>query len=322
MTDVVVDVAMPAYRRATFIGEAIESVLSQSHASWRLTVCDNGPGGGEVERAVEPYLADPRIAHLVTGRDLPLAENWTKALNAGASPYVALLNDDDRWHPDFLGVRVEALERHPECGFAFGEWMQIREEGRVAGMAATRHAEGVLDRSLLAEWFTRENPLAPSTALLRRSALAQVGSFFDARWYYCDWEMWARLSARFPCYYVARQDSDFRRHGEANTYVSQDEPAGILALTDHLERLFRQEVPGFGLSRRERARARSQILLHSAMAAHQSGGWHASSALYRQALLEYPPALFGARSRSILAGTLLGRRLSHTLRALKRRVST
>lgn len=318
MSEITVDVAIPAYKRATFIAEAIESVLLQTHDRWKLTVSDNGTGGGEVEQAVQPYLSDPRISHVVTGSELPLAENWTRAVKQGSSPYVALLNDDDRWHPDFLGARVEALEANPECGFAFGEWVQIDDAGTAIDGASSRYEEGVLDRPLLAAWFTRENPVAPSATMVRRSALDAVGSSFDGAWQYCDWEMWARLAARFPAYYLARLDSDFRRHAQAYSYASGEDPDRLLRMLDHIEQLF-DEVEGFRRSRIERAKTRSLVLLHSAIAIHQGGGWPASGALYRRAIREYPPSVLGSRSRSMLARSLLGERGSKAVRGALRR---
>ena len=60
---------MPAYKRPQFIAEAIESVLAQTHTDWRLLVSENGPGGGEVEAAVRPYMSDPRVAVLPHRRE-------------------------------------------------------------------------------------------------------------------------------------------------------------------------------------------------------------------------------------------------------------
>src|SRR5688500_12992901 len=103
--DARVDVAVTAYRRATYLREAIESILGQSYSGWALRICHNGVGGGPIEEAARAYLDDPRISYLTTGRELPLAESWTNAIRQGTSPYVALLNDDDRWHPTFLETR-------------------------------------------------------------------------------------------------------------------------------------------------------------------------------------------------------------------------
>lgn len=303
-----VDVGLTAYRRVTFIDQAIESVLAQTYPHWRLTICDNGPGGGDIERVAERYLDDARVSYRATGRELTLPENWTSALNQGTASYVAVLADDDRWHPDFLRARVDVLEAHPECGFAFSECVLIDEHGDVILRAPTRFLDGVLSQQQSASWLIRENPIVPPAILIRRSACEAVGSFFDATWQYCDWELWGRLAARFPVYYLARQDNDNRRHATAYTYAEREPPDLLLDMFDHLERMFAREVEGFELSRVERARTRSQILLRAAGDVHAGTGWKASGPTYRRALREYPPALFSQISLTMLAKSLLGER--------------
>jgi hypothetical protein len=231
---------------------------------------------------------------------------------------VALLNDDDRWHRDFLRRRVEALNAHPECGFAFAEWVQVDEAGNEVARAPQRFAEGVVSRERLAWWFTRRNIVVPPALIVRRSAYEAVGAEFDGRWHYCDWEMWARLAAHFPAYYLARQDNDFRRHAQANTFVNREDPERLLTMMDHIERLFEDQVEGFELSRLERARTRSSILLWAATSVHQGGGWKASAALHRRAVRQYPPSVLTYASLSMLAKSLLGKRGSRVVaRALR-----
>lgn len=303
-----VDVGLTAYRRVTFIDEAIGSVLAQTYPHWRLTICDNGLGGGDVERAAQPYLDDPRVSYRATGRELVQADNWTNALNQGTGPYVAVLNDDDRWHPGYLAARVEALEAHPECGFACSEWVQIDEGGVEIMRAPAVFAEGVLPRLRSAQWLIRHNAIVPPAIVIRRSACDAVGPFFDPTWQYFDWELWSRLAARYPVYYLARQDNDFRRHSAAFTYSEREPPEQLVAMFDHLERVFTREVEGFRLSSLDRARIRSQILLRAAADVFPGIGWKGSGPTYRRALREYPPAFFDRISLTLLAKSLLGKR--------------
>ena len=212
-----------------------------------FTICDNGPGGGDVERTVQRYLHDPRVSYRAAGRDLTLAENWTNALNQGTAPYVAVFNDDDRWHPDYLRARVEALDAHPECGFAFSECVLIDEHGVELLHAPVRAPNGVLSQLQAAQWFVWTNPVVPPAVLTRRSACEAVGAFFDDAWQYCDWELWGRLIARFPVYYLARRDNDFRRHAAAYTYSEREPPEKLLDMFDHLARTFARGVEGFEL---------------------------------------------------------------------------
>ena len=324
--DPVVDVAITAHRYATFVREAVESVLAQSYDRWHLSICESGPGGGAIEAAVQPYLSDPRVLYAPSGDDLPLADNWTRAIRMGTGTYVTILNDDDRWHPDFLRTRVDVLEAHPECGFAFAGWVLIDEQGREGSLAPLPYAEGEFQQSELARRFVESNPIVGCTSLVRRAAYEAVGPTFDSTWLYCDWEMWARLVARFPAYYLAVRDSDFRRHARANSYVSRQEPERLLAMVDHVEGLFESDVEGFALSSRERARNRSNILLRAALNAHHGGGWRAAADLYRRAVRTYPPTAASYVSLSMIAKSVLGDRgsrlVARGLRAARMRRST
>ena len=100
-------------------------------------------------------------------------------------------------------------------------------------------------------------PVVPPAILLRRSACEAVGAFFDGTFQYCDWELWARLASRFPAYYLARRDNDFRRHATTYTYGTREKPAQLLAMADHIELMYARAVDGFGLGRIERARVQS-----------------------------------------------------------------
>jgi glycosyltransferase involved in cell wall biosynthesis len=310
---VLVDIGIPTYRRTTYLEEAIESVLGQTLDRWRLTISDNGSGGGDVERAIQPYLSDPRISYMASGRELTLARNWTRAINHGTAPYVALLNDDDRWHADFLRARVEGLETYPECGFAFSECLLVDETGALINYAPPRFPEGVVSRETLAQWFVRMNIVGVTTVVFRRSACESVGAAFEDTWHYCDWEMWARMGARFPAYYLARYDNDYRRHAHANTFAKREKPDRLIAMIAHMERGFARELPTFRLSRLQRMRNRSRILLRAAGEVHIGGGWKRSHALYLRALREYPPSLFEYRSLQMLGHSLIGPRGSRAV---------
>ena len=197
-TSPLVDIGMPAYRRPHFIGEAIESVLAQTYTNWRLVVSENGPGGGDVEAAVRPYTSDPRIQFSATGENLGAAANWTRVVQAGNAPYFTLIQDDDKWDPDFLARRVAFLERHRSCGFVFSGERKMDQHGREIAVERTRSlpvkdvadvlAEGVYaPRDFVRTMYRHKlggihTPAICSVGVMsRRSALEAVGAVLRRR---------------------------------------------------------------------------------------------------------------------------------------------
>ena len=66
----IVDVGIPTHGRPAYLAEAIDCVVAQTFRDWRLTISENGEGNEFVARIVEPYLADPRISHVVVGENV------------------------------------------------------------------------------------------------------------------------------------------------------------------------------------------------------------------------------------------------------------
>jgi glycosyltransferase involved in cell wall biosynthesis len=308
LDDAVVDVAIPVYRRTTFLAEAIESVLAQDFRRWRLRICDNGAGGGEIARVAQAYLGDPRVSYDPTGVELNLPQNWTRAISLGTAPFVALLHDDDRWHPTFLGARVDALQAHPECAYAFGEVVQIEVDGTELFRMTPRFRQGVLSRAVLADALVQGCAVSTPSVVVRRAAYDEVGPAFTEQWQYCDWEMWARMATRFPAYFLAANDSDLRRHASTYSLAVHQPPDELISMVEDFEARFRTSIDGFELAPLTRARYHSRILLSSAEAIHQGGGWKLSHELYLSAIRTYPPTALRRGSLRMIGRSVLGSR--------------
>jgi glycosyltransferase involved in cell wall biosynthesis len=309
---VVVDVGIPTHAEPKWLTESIESVLAQTLRSWRLVISENAPVKGEaIARIVEPYLGDGRIKHVVTGANLPSQTNGTRLIQTGTAPYVAVLHDDDRWDPDFLERRVDFLERHPQCGYVFGDSRLIDDEGKQIGVVAAPLEEGVhARRDYVPRYLALEiKPMMPSL-LVRRSAYEAVGPYFDARFAGDDWEMWLRLALRFPVGYLSVFDSDYRIHPKQLTYsIRWGEE--LIVFAQHLEDLVDRMLPDVQLSPRELRRRRSDAFLSAALDAAEEGDRRRALRRVAQALRTYPRSLRNPRPWVVL-GVLpfgaLGRR--------------
>jgi glycosyltransferase involved in cell wall biosynthesis len=308
LPDPVVDVGIPAFGKPGYLVEAIESVLAQTLGSWRLIVSEDGAGGADIASAVEPYLADPRIRYVVTGNRVGQYENWTRLIQMGEAPYVALLHDDDRWEPEFLARRVAFLESHPECGFVFSGTNEIDETGNVIGRSKMLR-EGVYERGQFIRSLLRTNVVGcPPSVLVRRRAYEAVDPVFEKRFPFADYEMWFRIALRFPVGYLAVRDADYRSHPGATRLV-EDWPTNevFLRLLSHLLDLADSTSPGL-LSRRDRGRTRSNFLLAMMLDALEEGDRRRSFALFCAALRAYPPSVVDPRVLTWLLTQPLGRR--------------
>jgi glycosyltransferase involved in cell wall biosynthesis len=118
-----VSVIIPTYNRESILPKAIESVLRQTYPAIELIVIDDG-SKDNTKQLVESY---PGITYV-------FQENGGqgKARNTGlelaTGYYLASLDSDDTWEPDFLSVCISKLEKDG-LDFVFANWTQVMIDG-------------------------------------------------------------------------------------------------------------------------------------------------------------------------------------------------
>ncbi len=302
MTESVVDVGIPTYGRPRFVVEAIESVLAQTHADFRLLVAEDGAGGGEIEAAVAPYLEDQRVRYEPSGEHLGAAANMSRIIRGGKAPYVAILHDDDRWHPTWLESRVRFLEGHPDCGMVFGEHFDIDDAGRRVGRSDGPLEPGQQEHVAFAREMLRRNLIGTPTVLVRRAAYEKVGPFFDDRHAMVfDWEMMLRLSLAAPAGYLRVWDSDYRTHTDQ---ISAEAKRGrdYLELFEAMCAQARAAGPEFELPARERRRLHARYLVSAALDEIEERNRGTAMTLLRAALREQPAVSLSPATAAAVVG--------------------
>lgn len=113
-------VILPTFNRADTILRAVHSVLAQTFSDWELLIIDDGSTDNTV--ALVERL-DPRVR--VVRQDnagVYVARNRGLALSRGE--YIAFLDSDDEWMPNFLAITVAFLRAHPQEHFVSTEFLQ------------------------------------------------------------------------------------------------------------------------------------------------------------------------------------------------------
>jgi glycosyltransferase involved in cell wall biosynthesis len=325
--DPCVDLGMPAYRRTEFIGEAIESVLTQTYSNWRLVVSENGPGGGELEAAVAPYTSDPRIRFVTTGENLGPAANWTRVLQAGTAPYFSVIQDDDLWDPGFLARRVAFLEAHRACGFVYSGDRQIDRHGRPIASEKTRSlqthnvadvlTDGVYpSREYILSMYRNKlggihTPALCSVGVMsRRTALDAVGPYFDGAYPFVSFDvhLYLRMALRFPVGFIAVKDAAQRIHDASITSGLQCYDGEYFVRFQAYHRhWFTRELPGLELPRQYDDLVVDAHAI-AALDALERGDRTGCARHVRTALRRRPSAFVKPRLAASIAGMALGRR--------------
>lgn len=203
-----VAIVMRTRDRALFLDRAVASVCAQSFRDWHLVVVDDGGDAAAVDAVLARHAA--ALAGRASVRHLPTSLGMERAHNAGInathSEFIAIHDDDDRWHPAFLARTVGFLDDHRDLPGLEGVAVRIvRVTERVEGGRITE-----LERDWFNQWLSRatlaefcgSNPLLPIGVLYRRRVLDTIGLFRTDLAVLSDWEFYLRLLRRFDLHVI------------------------------------------------------------------------------------------------------------------------
>ena len=186
-----VSVVMPTYNQAGFIGEAIESVLCQTHSRLELIVVDNN--SADNTRAVVLSFDDPRIALKRFDNRGVIASSRNYATGLAKGELIAFLDSDDVWMPTMLAHQMEQIN---DRGIACVSTNFVP----IGDVAYCRHhltfGPGQVFRDYSYRDVALANPVMTSSAMVRRGSFREVSGFDEKNEFKFieDYELWLRMA--------------------------------------------------------------------------------------------------------------------------------
>jgi len=198
-----VTVVIPVYNGERFIRRAVDSILRQTYPVTQVIVVDDGSKDATCAIVENEYRDQVTLLRQQNGGP-------AKARNAGlriaTGEYIAFLDADDWWEPQKIATQVKVLREHPDAVGNYTGLRVVSDQGEhLTDLAPVDHTT---------LWPTLRwcNPgVPPSSVLLRRSALEELGSGFNERQLGSeDWNLWFRLISKGPFCVCPEPLTDYR----------------------------------------------------------------------------------------------------------------
>lgn len=188
MAEPAVSVIMPCYNAASHLIASAGSVQAQTWSDWELIVVDDGSKDDSWQELQRLARADLRVK-IFRQPNSGAAAARNRALTEARGSYIAFLDSDDTWHPEFLACMLNALTSHPDAGLAYCGWQTIgRGKGRDDPFIPPDYENDNKIETLL------EGCRWPIHGALVRSQLVLKAGGFDEKLSSCmDFDLWLRI---------------------------------------------------------------------------------------------------------------------------------
>lgn len=203
-----ISIIMPSYNQASYLKEAIESILAQKHSDLECIVVDAG-STDETRDILRNY--GPKIK-LLSCPGLKQSAVINRGLEAAQGNVIGFLNADDLYVEGTCETVIQFFRTHPNVDMVYGDCSVIDQRG-LAMM--TNHEIAFHKASYL---FLAQFVSYP-TVFFRRRAFLRIGKFDTSLDHAMDYDYWLKIADSGTIMHIDRTFACFRWHPQSKSVL-------------------------------------------------------------------------------------------------------
>lgn len=212
-------VVIPLYNKEAFIGQTLQSVMSQTFSDFEIIIVNDGSTDAGEAKVLS--FQDPRIRYsLRENKGVSAARNF--GITLAQSQFIAFLDADDYWYPDFLQTMHRNIARFPDQKvFSCAIEIETAKNFVPAEYSIERnHPVEVVD---FFKGSFKETILWTSATVVHKSVFDQSGVFDTQMKSGEDTDLWIRIGLDYPIVFdwkiMARYGFDPKSLSRDQSYI-------------------------------------------------------------------------------------------------------
>ena len=187
-----VSVIITTYNRRSYLKAAVGSVLAQDYQDKEVIVVDDGSSDGSAEELTGLPV------HYVWKENGGISSARNLGISRASGDFVAFLDVDDLWKKHKLSTQMR-LMREQASLLSYTDEVWIRNGKRLNQGDKHRKYSGLIYQRCLPLCI-----ISPSSAVIARQIFDAVGLFDESLPVCEDYDMWLRITCRYPVLFVAK----------------------------------------------------------------------------------------------------------------------
>jgi glycosyltransferase involved in cell wall biosynthesis len=187
-----VSVIITTYNRRAFLKAAVLSVLVQDYKDKEIIIIDDG----STDDSLKELEGLP--VQYVWKENGGISSARNKGIEVARGDYIAFLDVDDLWKKTKLSTQM-AMMREEGYEISYTDEIWIRNGKHLNQKSIHKKYSGSIFEKCLPLCI-----ISPSSVLMKRSVFNVVGLFDETMTVCEDYDMWLRVTARYPVLFVEK----------------------------------------------------------------------------------------------------------------------
>jgi GT2 family glycosyltransferase len=186
--------------RPILLKRALKSVSMQDIQDYIHIIVNDGGNESVVCNLIQqlPASQQEKILYLCNKTSIGMEASSNRAIQESHSEYIAMLDDDDTWEPNFLATTISHLNNHQDVMGIATKCNYIQEEihNNKVRILNSRPFKAYINTHSLYD-ICKENNILNHSFVYRRSALTTVGLYDETLSVLGDWDFNLRFLQHF-----------------------------------------------------------------------------------------------------------------------------
>ena len=185
------------YNRAYILWRAIQSVLAQTYPYFELLIIDDASTDDTAK--LMQIFHDPRIKYHKLKKNQGASHARNFGLRKSKGKYIAYLDSDNAWYPDFLYTMHDGFTRNPDKLLLF-----CKKNYRLSLIGEKGEAKNIRDEYTnhqkyfdLKRLWHRRILIDTNSMCHKRDEIMEMGGWDEKLNFWEDWELTLRLATKY-----------------------------------------------------------------------------------------------------------------------------
>lgn len=192
-----VSVVIPTYNRAHFLDRALFSIKKQTKNCAEIIIVDDG-STDQSEKIFREFSQTCKVpVKVLQQANKGPAAARNRGIACAKNEYIAFLDSDDHWHKQKIEMQYKMLKENPEYVIS-----HTREKWLRRGVHLNQKKIHIPRHGDIFSHCLQICGVGMSTVMVKKEIFSKVGLFDETLRCCEDYDLWLRVSCKFPFYLI------------------------------------------------------------------------------------------------------------------------
>lgn len=201
MDETLFTVVVPVYNKEKLISSCLDSILKQNKLPSKVIIINDGSTDNSIDIVNEYTRKAPALFDLIHQSNMGVSYARNTGLKLAKTKYVAFLDADDYWKPDFLEKMFFLIEKFPRASM-FSSFHEIHDSDGNSYSPYTKYIDGFMGYIDYFKDSIKVPVINSSKVIVVRSHAILTGGFPEKVTLTEDLSFWFDMAIHYPVAHV------------------------------------------------------------------------------------------------------------------------